>query len=118
MTSSKVSHTLIKQGILFVFLCLIGLSSVYAIDLSTAKQQGLVGERNDGYLGYVSKPPSAKIKALVQAVNSKRRAIFSGSAKKNNISQNKVALRFYERAVSSTSAGRFYQNKSGKWIKK
>lgn len=47
------------------------LSPAYALDLSSAKSSGLVGETQNGYIGAVK--PSAEVNQLVSSVNSKRR---------------------------------------------
>ena len=44
--------------ILLLCLALLGSNSALALTLHEAKAAGLVGERNDGYLGYVTTPPS------------------------------------------------------------
>jgi uncharacterized protein len=93
-------------------------TSALAVDLATAKSQGLVGEGKDGYLGYVVRPPSSEVKSLVLDVNAKRKNIFSKTAKKNKLSPRQVAGRFYERAVGQTKSGHYYQSSSGGWVKK
>lgn len=117
MKRSALLSTIIRRSVLLLILAM-STMSVWAIDLATAKAKGLVGEGNNGYLGYVVNPPSGEVKALVSDVNSKRRTIFTSTAKKNNITVEQVAHRFYERAVSATAAGRYYQNTSGNWVKK
>lgn len=107
-----------KQLLALIFLTLLTCTSVWALDIKQAKSQGLVGERNDGYLGYVVKPPSDAAKTLVKEVNNKRKAKFNATAKKNNLKSEQVANRFYQRAVGKTAGGHYYQNAAGDWIKK
>ncbi len=97
---------------------LLGAQSVFALDLKQAKNQGLVGERSDGYVGFVVKPASAEVKTLVKSVNNKRKTKFSSTAKKNNISIEAVANRFHERALAASKKGSFVQNAQGRWVKK
>ena len=104
--------------ILLLWLALLGSNSAFALTLQEAKAAGLVGERNDGYLGYVAESPSEEVKALVESVNDKRRAKFSETAKKNNIRTEQVANRFYQRAVKETDSGEYYQNATGGWVEK
>jgi hypothetical protein len=106
-----------KQWILGLCLILLG-SQAFAQSLHEAKAAGLVGERNDGYVGYVVTPPSDKTKALVKEVNNKRKTKFTQTAKNNNLKTEQVAFRFYQRAVEATDPGQFYQDKTGKWVKK
>ena len=109
---------MIKKLFYAIVLMVVGLNTALALDLREAKAQGLVGERNDGYVGYVVKPASAEVKAIVKDVNNKRKAKFASTASNNNITIEQVAARFYERAVSQTRAGHYYQDASGRWVKK
>ena len=47
--------------------------SVFASELTAPKEQGIIGERFDGYLALVSKA-SPEIQSLVETVNQKRKA--------------------------------------------
>ncbi len=106
-----------KRLLLGLCLILLGGQAV-GQTLHEAKAAGLVGERNDGYLGYVVTPPSDNIKALVQDVNARRKAKFSQTAEKNDIETAQVAFRFYQRAVEETEPGHYYQDALGNWVKK
>ena len=109
---------MIKKLFYGLVLVVVGMTPALAMDLKEAKDNGLVGERNDGYVGYVVKPPSNEVKAIVKEVNNKRRAKFTATAKNNSITVEQVAARFYQRAVSKTKAGNYYQDASGNWVKK
>ena len=62
-----------KTMIAIVAACLLLITQpAYAIDLQTAKSQGLVGETQSGYLSAV-KSPSAETKALIESINLKRK---------------------------------------------
>jgi uncharacterized protein YdbL (DUF1318 family) len=100
-----------------IFLALV-LQTAWAIDIGTAKQQGLVGEANSGYLAAVQKPASTEVNALIADVNAKRKAEFKRTAKKTNTTVAQVSHRFYELAVNKTTAGNYYQDTSGRWKKK
>ena len=100
-----------------IFLALV-LQTAWAIDIGTAKQQGLVGEANSGYLAAVQKPASTEVNALIADVNAKRKAKFESTAKKTNTTVAQVSHRFYELAVNKTTAGNYYQDTSGRWKKK
>ncbi len=94
------------------------LQTAWAIDLDSAKSQGLVGEGNNGYLAAVKTPASAEVRALIQEVNGKRRAEFERTAASTGATLEQVALRFYELAVQRTAPGNYYQDPSGRWQKK
>jgi uncharacterized protein YdbL (DUF1318 family) len=106
-----------KRFILGLCLVLLG-SQAFGQTLHEAKAEGLIGERNDGYLGYVVTPPSDGTKALVKEVNNKRKTKFTQTAQNNNLKTEQVAFRFYQRAVKETVSGQFFQDAAGKWVKK
>ena len=106
----------IRQFVAAILLVL-AFQSAWAIDLHSAKEQGLVGEANTGYLAAIG-TPSAEVKALVADVNEKRKAEFERTAKKTGATLQQVQFRFYELAVQRTQAGHYYQDSSGSWQKK
>ena len=106
-----------KKILATVFLGLL-MQSAWAIDIGSAKNQGLVGEARSGYLEAVKKPASAEVQALIREVNAKRKVQFERTAAKNNISVPQVANRFYELAVQKTRPGHYYQDASGRWQRK
>ena len=71
---------LIRQFVATLLL-LFAFQGAWAIDIQTAKEQGLVGEANTGYLAAVG-TPSAEVKALIAEVNEKRKAEFERTAQK------------------------------------
>lgn len=94
------------------------LQNAWAIDLDDAKNQGLVGEANSGYLAAVSTPVSSEVRALIADVNAKRKAKFEETAAKTGTTVLQVANRFYEIAIQKTAAGNYYQERDGSWKKK
>lgn len=107
-----------KQLLCVVLFLLLGAQSAFALSLREAKVQGLVGERKDGYVGYVVKPASGDVKSLVKTVNGQRKSKFLATAKRNKITAEAVAHRFHERAIKASAKGHYYQNSGGGWIKK
>lgn len=107
-----------KQVILALILIISGVNVAFALTLKEAKATLLVGERNDGYVGYVVTPPNEETKVVVKEVNNKRRAVFIATAKKNNLTVEQVAILFYQRAVEETEQGHIYQDLQGNWQKK
>ncbi len=94
------------------------MQGAWAIDIHDAKEQGLVGEANTGYLAAVQAPASAEVRALIAEVNEKRKARFESTAKKTGTTLAQVANRFYELAIEKTAPGHYYQDSSGRWKKK
>jgi uncharacterized protein YdbL (DUF1318 family) len=96
----------------------LAVQGAWAIDINSAKEQGLVGEANTGYLAAVKTPPSAEVQALIKDVNGRRKAEFESTAKKTGATVEQVRARFYELAVSKTARGNYYQDARGAWQKK
>ena len=94
------------------------LQNAWAIDIRDAKEQGLVGEANNGYNAAVQSPASAEVRALIADVNGKREAQFGQTAQKTGTTAAQVAHRFYELAVQRTAPGNYYQAANGQWTKK
>lgn len=99
-------------------LLLFALQTAWAIDLQSAKEQGLVGEANTGFVAAVGAAPSADVAALIADVNRKRQAEFESTAAKTDATVEQVRFRFYQLAVQRTAPGHYYQDASGAWRKK
>ncbi len=79
----------------------------------SAREGGLIGEKADGYLGFVT-PPSAAIKALVDDLNIKRKAAYTKEAAANGATVEEMALRNGCRLIAErTVAGEKYQLPGG-----
>ena len=95
--------------------CIFISTMVFALDLTQAKQQGLVGERSDGYLGAVIE--RADIKVLITDINQQRKQQYSALAKKNGITLKQVEQLAAKKTFSKTLSGHYiWQNNA--WIKK
>ena len=94
------------------------LQNAWAIDIRSAKADGLVGEARTGYLAAVHAPASTEVRALIKDVNAKRKAQFNRTAHKTGTTVAQVANRFYELAVKKTAPGNYYQDSGGRWRKK
>ena len=106
----------IRQSVAAILLAL-AFQCAWAIDLHAAKEQGLVGEANTGYLAAVG-APSEEVTALIAEVNEKRKAEFERTAKKTGATLQQVQFRFYELAVQRTKPGHYYQDSGGNWKQK
>ena len=94
------------------------LQNAWAIDIRSAKSEGLIGEARNGLVAAVQSPANAEVRALIANVNKKRTAQFNRTAKKTGTTVAQVANRFYELAVQKTASGHYYQDSSGRWKKK
>ena len=88
----------------------------FALSLNEAKDRGLVGERQDGYLGVISGGSEAE--ALARDINNQRRAVYQSSAAKNGTSQQAVEIVAGQKAQSLTPSGQYIQGSNGAWVKK
>ncbi len=89
---------------------------VFAIDLQTAKDQGLVGETPGGYLEAVTQP-SAEAKALIDDINAKRRQKFKEIAARNNTTLEAVELLAGKKAIEKSTPGSYIKI-GGSWQQK
>lgn len=92
--------------------------SAFALDLQQAKTQGLVGEANTGFVAATTASPSQNVKQLIIIVNNQRNAQFKKIAVSHGLSVREVSHLAYKKAVEKTQTGHYYQNSSGRWIKK
>lgn len=90
-------------------------SPAFALSLADAKSQGLVGEKNSGYLGAVKSSP--EVDALVSDINAKRTDFYKKAAASTKVDVKIVETRAGERAIQETPAGQFVDSGSG-WKKK
>ncbi|MDX1392485.1 MAG: YdbL family protein [Rheinheimera sp.] len=83
--------------------------------LGPAKEQGLVGEQANGYLGVVQN--SAEAADIVKLINDARRAEYVRLAQQNNIAVADVEALAGKKALERTSAGHFILL-DGNWVRK
>lgn len=108
-----------KNALKFITAILISLSvasAAWALDLKDAKEQGLVGEQPNGYLGVVVESKEAA--DLVRTVNEKRKAKYEELAKKNGVSLSDVIRLAGKKTIEKTQSGHFIKTPDGQWVKK
>ncbi|MEP0177465.1 MAG: YdbL family protein [Paraglaciecola sp.] len=107
-----------KTKIFFKSLIIISLlfsSIAFALNLGQAKQKGLVGEKDNGYLGVVV--ASNDVQSLVNEINAKRKTVYAKLAEKNGITVQQVEKLAAQKAYDKTSSGHYLWT-NGKWVKK
>lgn len=121
MFSHSKRYNLKTLGIIALLaLAITGFSRTsYAIDLVTARNMGLVGETDKGYLAI---PPGAKSSAetqtLITDVNAVRKADFTAQSKKSGVDVELVGTRMFQiRIYPSLSPGTWVKIQ-GNWTKK
>jgi uncharacterized protein YdbL (DUF1318 family) len=86
-----------------------------AVDLDTAKRQGLVGEQADGYIGAVRQTPEAA--ELVRTVNAQRRQSYQDLAKRNGVSVESVATLAGKKLIDRAGRGEYVKD-GGRWVQR
>lgn len=81
---------------------------------ATARAAGQIGEKTDGYLGYIG-TPSAAVRAMVEDLNIKRRALYSEKAKAAGATVEEYAFTSGCRLIAQTAPGEKYQAPDGSW---
>lgn len=81
---------------------------------AAARAAGTVGEKMDGYLGYVV-PPSPALRAVVEDVNIKRKAVYATKAQANQATVEEYALTSGCLLIAQTRPGEKYQAPDGSW---
>lgn len=81
---------------------------------ASARAAGQVGEKMDGYLGYVG-TPSPALRAVVEDINIKRKAVYADKARAANATVEEYALTSGCLAIARTAPGEKYQAPDGSW---
>jgi uncharacterized protein YdbL (DUF1318 family) len=111
-----MKNVISKTLLLACMLLLVPMS--FALTLQEAKNEGLVGEQRNGYVGLVMESAPAEVMALARDVNNQRRELYQQIARQNNLTAEQVAALAFEKAVEATPAGQYLQDASGAWVKK
>lgn len=82
---------------------------------AAARAAGDVGEKMDGYLGFVG-TPSPALRALVEDINIKRRANYTERARAQNATVEEYALTQGCILIARTVSGEKYQAPGGGWV--
>ena len=80
-----------------------------------ARAAGQVGERFDGYLGYVLVQPSAQARTQTEAINISRRALYSDLEQRRGVSPQEVGITAGCTLLARVAAGEAYMLSDGQW---
>ena len=118
MSSKFVTErTRLPLAVAFTALVLAGAGAAYAQRdpaYAAARAAGQIGEKTDGYLGYVV-PPSGAVRAMVEDLNIKRRALYSEKAQASNATVEEYAFTSGCRLILQTAPGEKYEAPGGGW---
>ncbi len=79
-----------------------------------ARAAGQVGEKPDGYLGFVVTPSDA-VRSLVDDLNLRRRAVYSERARAAGSTVEQMAFTTGCNLIAQTVAGEKYMTPTGEW---
>ena len=105
------------QTTLMTAILTVAAGSAFAMDLSSAKSSGLVGEKENGLIESTLPNPSGDIKDLVNSTNSGRLEIYKQMADKQGIALREVQAIAAQKIYDTAQPNEFLQ-KNGKWVKK
>lgn len=87
--------------------------------VDAAKAQGVVGERNDGLLGFVVESADPALEAAVNEINAGRSQLYRQAAARNNVTALAAGAAAFTEVVSSRlQPGEYYQTSTGAWVQK
>lgn len=83
-----------------------------------AKNQCVIGEQADGYLGVVSgESPSDAVRREMRDVNQQRKSAYAGLAERNGVSIEVAAALTAEKLIARARPGQCVRNQQGAWVK-
>lgn len=88
--------------------------------VDTAKSAGIVGEQNDGYLGFVQGDGGdPMVEAAVAEINAGRAQLYRQAAAKNGVTPEAAGAAAYASVVQlKLRPGDYYQTPEGDWVQK
>ncbi|MCG9916618.1 MAG: YdbL family protein [Phenylobacterium sp.] len=87
--------------------------------VDAAKAQGVVGERNDGLLGFVISSSDAALEAAVNEINAGRAQLYRQAAARNGVTAEAAGAAAFTEVVSTRlRPGEYYQASNGAWVQK
>ena len=108
----------LQSLLLILVLGVCGFASAADLSLGDAKQQGLVGEQYDGYLGTVASSSTPAVRSLVTNVNTKRRAEYNRIAQANNLKLAEVETLAGKKSIQKTASGSYVKLQGQSWQRK
>ena len=82
-----------------------------------AKDQCIVGEQADGYLGFVpGGDASAALRREVRDINQQRKSYYADLARRNGVSTEVTAALAAEKLIAKARSGQCIRDESGRWV--
>lgn len=89
----------------------------FAMDLATAKQEGLVGEQENGLVGLIDPNSPDAVQILVKQTNQGRLKVYNETAANQHIPVSQVQAIAAQKIISMTPGGQYIQ-RNGRWVQK
>jgi hypothetical protein len=86
--------------------------------IEQAKAEGIVGERVDGYLGFVAERVDQALVAEVEDNNIQRRNLYTQMAQQQGVSVEVVAQTAGAQQIARTPPGQWYKDETNSWVQK
>ncbi len=94
-----------------------GVASAQSRLLDAPRAAGMVGERDDGFAVVRGTVPP-EITALVNQVNTERRALYAERAKKDGVPVEAIGKIYAAEIMKAAPAGTWFLDSSGKWTQR
>lgn len=95
--------------------CMFLIQNAYALSLSDAKNNGLVGELSNGYIAAIDKSPETE--KLVDSINAKRKAKYRQISNGKNQPLHVIEKLAADKVFGKGSKGHYFK-RDGKWVQK
>ncbi|MEL6508138.1 MAG: YdbL family protein [Pseudomonadota bacterium] len=87
--------------------------------VAQAKANCIVGEKADGYLGFVpGKTAGTDLRRQVRGINQQRKSAYASLARKNGVSVEVTASLTAEKLIRAARPGECVRGTDGRWVKK
>ena len=114
----KKLHLSLIAGALVGFAAAPAVALAASAIIEDAKDQCIVGEQADGYLGFVDESAAdTALKREVRDVNQQRKALYADLAAKEGVTIEVTAVLTAEKLINSARSGECVRDANGAWIK-
>ncbi len=88
------------------------------VAVDAAKAAGTVGEKADGYLGFVSGSADGAVTAAVNEINAGRANVYADTAAKTGVTRDAAGQATGAQLIGRVPGGQFFKPLGGGWTKK
>ena len=92
-------------------------SAQESVSVMQARGAGLIGERFDGYLGFVATPSEA-LRRQVNSINIRRRALYANLARRKGVSTEEVGITATCTLFTRIPVGGYYLTSDRGWLRR